>query len=189
MSKKKLCCYVDETGQDTEGKFFLVALVLTESEVKEGIEQTLEEVERKTERRKIKWSKSSFPKRTQYIEEIAPLRVLRTSLFYSIYRETKTYTQLTALTIAKAVLMRGESDYSVTVIIDGLTKQDTEKIRRELKKLKVQYNTIRGMKDEQSAYLRLADSVAGFVRDYVEKQAYAEELFALLKTKEVIVEA
>lgn len=28
----KLYCYVDETGQDTEGTFFLVALVITGSE-------------------------------------------------------------------------------------------------------------------------------------------------------------
>ncbi|MGH7204551.1 MAG: DUF3800 domain-containing protein [Candidatus Levyibacteriota bacterium] len=189
MKKRKLYCFVDETGQDTEGRFFLVALILTESEIKEGIERKLEEIEVKTKKEKIKWTKSPFKNRKQYLTDVAHIQGMRDSLYYSIYNETKTYTQLTALTIAKAVLAKGESNYSVTIIIDGLTKKDTEKIRSELKKLRVKYDTIRGMKDEQSAYLRLADSFAGFLRDYIEKQTYTGDLFTLLKNKGIIIEA
>ena len=44
------------------------------------------------------------------------------------------------------------------------------------------------MKDEQTVFLRLADSIAGFTRDYIEEQAYAQRLFALLRKKEIISE-
>jgi hypothetical protein len=74
-------------------------------------------------------------------------------------------------------------------VVDGLTKKDTEKIRIELRKLKIKYKNIRGMKDEQSVFLRLADSIAGFVRDYIEKKQYAEKFFKKFKKQEMIKEA
>lgn len=189
MQKTKLYCYVDETGQDTFGKFFLVSIVLMDLAIREGLAEKLESIEIKTGKKKTKWTKTSYGVRREFLKKIAYLAALRNSIFYSIYAETKTYTQLTSLSIAKAVLAKGENNYSVTVIIDGLTKADTEKVRRELKKLKVKYDNIRGMKDEQSVFLRLADCIAGFLRDYVEKQPYTKEIFALLKEKKIIVEA
>jgi len=54
--------------------------------------------------------------------------------------------------------------------------------------LKITYNNIRGMKDEQSTFLRLADCIAGLLRDYIEKQEYAVELFKLLQNKKIIIE-
>ena len=74
-------------------------------------------------------------------------------------------------------------------MIDGLTKKDTEKIRIELRKLKIKYKNIRGMRDEQSVLLRLADSIAGFVRDYLEKKPYAEKFFKKFKNQEMLQEA
>ena len=41
---KKLYCYVDETGQDTKGRFFLVAIVITGEEREELIKE-LEKIE------------------------------------------------------------------------------------------------------------------------------------------------
>jgi hypothetical protein len=33
------------------------------------------------------------------------------------------------------------------------------------------------MKDEQSVFLRLADSMAGFIRDSIEEKPYAKKVF------------
>lgn len=44
-------------------------------------------------------------------------------------------------------------DYVATIAIDGLTKKDTEKVRKDLKILKIRYDAICGMKDEQNAFL------------------------------------
>lgn len=43
---KKLYCYVDETGQDTEGKLFIVVVIIVENEKEVVIEQ-IEEIEQK----------------------------------------------------------------------------------------------------------------------------------------------
>lgn len=189
MPTQKLYCYVDETGQDGLQKFFLVSIIITDHMIKDGIEEKLQQIETKTGKNKTKWTKEEFQVRLNYLSEVAKLTELQASIFYSFYKNTKEYTHLTSLSVAKAVLQKKEKDYSVTVIIDGLTKADTEKVRRELKQLHIKYSTIRGMKDEQSAFLRLADSMAGFIRDYIEKSSYAEPLFKRFLRRKIIIEA
>ena len=81
------------------------------------------------------------------------------------------------MTISKAMNAVTKEDYFVLVIVDGLTKKDMEKMRVDIKNLEVRYSHIKGMKDEQSVFLRLADSMAGLVRDYMEGDKYAKVLF------------
>lgn len=189
MDKIKLYCYVDETGQDTAGRFFLVSVVLIDAVKKNQLENQLEEIEKRTGKNNKKWAKEEIEIRIQYVKEIAKIKDLQYSLYYSVYFETKEYIHLTTLSLAKAILSRDMDDYSVTIIIDGLTKKDTEKVRKDLKSLKIKYDTIRGMKDEQSTFLRLADCMAGFMRDYIEKKPYADELFKVLRGKKIVIEA
>ena len=188
MKKTKLYCYVDETGQDGLHTFFLVSIVITDQDRKDNLENRLIEVEKKTGKNKTKWTKEEFEIRVAYIKEIAKINTLHASIFYSLYKDNKEYLHLTSLSIAKAVLAKGEKDYKVTVIVDGLTKKDTEKMRRDLKQLQISYSNIRGMKDEQSAFLRLADCMAGFIRDYREKRPYSIELFTMLKRRGILIE-
>jgi|SRR5579872_4190209 len=189
MAVTKLYCYVDETGQDGLHTFFLVSVVVTSQDKKEQLEEQIENIEKKTGKNKLKWTKTKTSIRKSFIEEIAQVGNLKNSIFYSMYPDGKAYTHLTSLSVAKAVLAKKENNYSVTVIIDGLTRKDTEKVRRDLKQLQVKYDNIRGMKDEQSVFLRLADCFAGFIRDYIEKQSYAEELFKRLRKRGIITEA
>lgn len=189
MSATKLYCYVDETGQDGLQKFFLVSIVITDQAKKDGLEQKLMAIEIETGKNKTKWTKEEFEIRVAYIRAVAKIKDLQSSIFYSIYKDSKEYLHLTSLSVAKAVLAKGEKNYEVSVIVDGLTKKDTGKMRNDLKQLQIKYNNIRGMKDEQNAFLRLADCFAGFIRDYIEKRPYAAELFGLLKRRNIIVEA
>jgi len=63
---KKLYWYVDETGQDTAGDFFLVSVVVTEDEQAAFIHQ-LERIEAETGKRQIKWHKTSVQRRVAYV--------------------------------------------------------------------------------------------------------------------------
>ena len=63
-----------------------------------------------------------------------------------------------------------------------------EKVRVELKKLTVHYSKIRGMKDEQSVFLRLADAIAGFIRDCTEKQHYTVSILKRFKKQKIVIE-
>lgn len=187
--KQKLYCYVDETGQDTGGKLFLVAIVLKQIDQLGILESKLEEIEQRTGKKQKKWKKVNKDIKKKYLEELLQVKGLKESIFYSIYENTKEYTALTSLTVAKAILSKNRENYTVTVIIDGLNDKEREIVRKELKKLKIKYNKIRGMKDEQNVFLRLSDAMAGFLREVFEKEEYALTLVKSFKKEEIVVEA
>lgn len=187
MTTKKFYCYVDETGQDTKGKFFLVTVVVKDQQDVNNLQEQLEGIEKLT-KKKLKWSKSSFKTREKYLLQIAKINKLKGSIFYSVYHDSKEYISLTSLTVAKSVLARGERNFAVNIIIDGLKKKEMEEVRKELKKLKINYRKIRGMKDEQDAILRLADSIAGFLRDCTEGQIYTKKILSKFKEAKIIIE-
>lgn len=188
MTVSKLYCYVDETGQDTEGRLFLVVIILKQKEQLMRLQEELNKIEKSTKKNVLKWTKTPFKIREKYLKELVGLKELKEAIFYSIYRETKEYTALTSLTIAKAIFAKKEHNYTVNIVIDGLNKREMEKIRQELKKLTVHYNKIRGMKDEQSVFLRLADAIAGFLRDCTEKQPYTKSILKKFKEEKIVIE-
>lgn len=187
--KQKLYCYVDETGQDTLGKFFLVAIVLKEISQLENLELKLVRTEQATGKQQAKWKKIKKEIKRKFLEELLKIKELKGSIFYSIYEDTKEYTSLTSLTVAKAVLAKESGKYTVTIIIDGLNDRERDLVRNELKKLKIKYNKIRGMKDEQNVFLRLSDAMAGFLREVYEKEEYALNFMKKFKGEKIIKEA
>lgn len=98
-TKTKLYCFVDESGQDTKGELFLVAIILHDTTNLILLEDKLELLEKQTGKSKLKWKKTN-------------------------------------------------------------------------KDIKIKYRKIRGIKDEQNVFIRLADTMAGFLRDMTEKQSY-----------------
>lgn len=185
----KLYCYVDETGQDTKGELFLVAVVLKEITGLETLEKKLKEIEQRTGKRQLKWKKLSRDIKKKYLEELIQVKQLKNSIFYAKYQASKEYSKLTSLTIAKAVLAKESENYTVTVIIDGLNNRERDVVRKELKKLKIKYRKIRGMKDEQSIFLRLSDAMASFLREVHEGKEYARQLIRRFDKARITTEA
>lgn len=175
----KLYCYTDETGQDTKGRFFLVSIVIAEKDNLEMIKQKITGIEAKTKGDK-KWTKTNNREKKNFIEEIFKLNALKGHIFYCRYKNTFTYIPLTAFSIGKAIIQETkdyQEDYKANVIIDGLQKHDQEIVRRELKVLNIKYDKIKiGLDDEQEVLLRLADAMAGFIRDYFENRKYLKGL-------------
>ena len=188
MIVQKLYCFVDETGQDTAGRLFLVAVVLKEKDHLNILEEKLEGIERRSGRRRLKWRKTRPEAKRAYLDEILCVEELRGAVYYATYEATREYSKLTSLTIAKAILAKEQEDYVVTVIIDGLNDKERDVVRTELKRLKIRYRKIRGMKDEQNTFLRLADALAGFLRDAHEKETYTAQYLARLTGAKIVTE-
>jgi hypothetical protein len=186
MVSDKLYCYVDETGQDTKGKLFLVAIVLREINSLVALESELLEIEQKTGKKKLKWKKTSKSIKKSYLNEIVQVKRLKHSIFYSIYLDSKKYSWLIAQTVARTVQKEKSLNCSVIVIIDGLNNKDREVVRKVLKESKIKYRKIRGMRDEQSVFLRLADAMAGFLRDAVEGQEYTRLFLKNLQALQIV---
>lgn len=163
--KRKLYCYVDESGQDTKGDIFIVSVVVTEEE-KDELLKLCEKIEKDSGKGKFKWGKAERNRRLKYIETIFSLKIFRGKLRYAVYKGQVNYDMATIMGIAKAICYREPNIYTTSIYIDGLTKNKKNEYGSELRKLGIPTKKVQGvLKDENNSLVRLADSVAGFVRD------------------------
>ena len=79
---QKLYCYVDESGQDTKGKFFLVSVVITSSE-RERLRNKLRKIEQMSGKETKKWTRATRVQRRKYIELIITDKDFLGNIFYS----------------------------------------------------------------------------------------------------------
>lgn len=161
--KQKLFCYVDETGQDTKGKLFIVALVITADNV-EPLREALERIEQASRAGALKWTKTSPARRAAYLQLVIENPLFKDVVRYAVYSAGTNYQELTTEATAKAILDKAEADYDASVFIDGLGKPERYAVAVGLRKRGVRVGKVRGLKDEADPLIRLADAMAGFVR-------------------------
>ncbi len=179
--KHKLYCYVDENGQDTKGDIFIVSVVVTGKE-RDLLLQRCEEIEQKSGKKKDKWGRSKAKRRLDYIKLILSDKNFKGKLRYSIYHNQVNYDMTTIVGIAKAIHYKEPSEYATIVYVDGLKKSKRQEYGSELRKLGIPTRKVQGVaKDENNALIRLADAVAGFVRDV--RDGGEEELMIFTEAK------
>ena len=118
---RKLYCYVDETGQDTQGELFIVTVVVTGQD-RDQLRQTCEEIERDSRKGRRKWIKTKYDRRLAYIRQVVERPIFAGKLNLAIYRDAQDYSFLTVQAIVRALSATGETDYKATVFIDGLPR-------------------------------------------------------------------
>lgn len=161
---QKLYCYVDETGQDTRGSFFLVSTLVLGTE-RDELGDILEAIEQQSSKGKVKWMKSRDKARQVYIEAILAERACQGRLAYAVYRNSTDYLRHTAATTQRAIARQViEPDYKATIVVDGLEGKQEQNFRNLIREYGVRFKTVRGVKDEANAFVRLADMLSGFVR-------------------------
>jgi urease gamma subunit len=189
----KLYCYVDETGQDTQGRLFIVVAVVVADE-RHKLDMYLEEAEKASGIGKKKWvrAKAAPESRDQYLESVGA-GDFRNKLFYSKYTETGTgaYEHLTVLAIAQAVNQyrekhRLKDEYKVSVTIDGLKRSEETRVGKQLRELGIKSRKIRGARDASEPLIRLADRIAGLVRDADDKGKTYQTLRRHLEKRGII---
>lgn len=183
---RKLYAYIDESGQDTQGRLFVVSVLVVGKE-REALLERLGEIEMSSGRRNSKWNKSGFPQRKKYIESLARLGGLKGKIFFDTFRDTKKYMEMTYLTAARAIFRKADHACEVTVFIDGFRKAEVEKFSRGLRDLRVRIRKVRGVKkDENDAFIRLADSVCGLARDAEDGKRWPAEALRKLSNKGIV---
>jgi hypothetical protein len=179
---QKLYCFVDETGQDTEGNFFLVVVVISEASFKEDVEEKLEDIEWRSRKGKRKWKNTKQRRKIAYMHGLFSVRELVGNLFYASYRNTREYLAQIIVTIAQAVFSKVEveRDYRLTVYVDGLNFAERKRLSTGLGRLHIVRRKVQGLDDESSSFIRLADALCGFLRDHEEGAGYTEEIYQRL---------
>ena len=186
---QKLYCYVDESGQDTEGKFFIISVVVTGSE-REEITQALEHIERRSGKGRRKWSESRNWQKLAYMGSVLANSALKGRLHYTIYTDPSTnFFQATILTTGRAITTHATGEYKATVFIDGLQKSLIDRVGTELRRLEIRTEKVRPVRNETaSALMRLADALSGFVRETLQGRENYCRLLQMAKDRGVIRE-
>jgi hypothetical protein len=167
--KQKLYCYVDETGQDTKGDFFIVSVVVAEDH-RDSLITMLERIEKTTGKGRVKWNGAKDDARAAYITRVLTTPAFKGTLSYALYHHTTDYLSRTVLTAARAITAHARGNYHATVFVDGLPKSKTKWFGTELRHLHIRTKKVRGVrKEEADALIRLADALCGFVRAALSK--------------------
>lgn len=174
---KRFFCYVDETGQDTEGELFVVAVVIA-AEDRERLLLQCGEIEREPGKGRLKWIKTEYGRRIAYIQRLLDHALLQSKVSFAVYSYTRDHVKLTTDSIARALAATGERDYRATVLIDALPRSQEVVIGGSLRRMGVLVRKVRGVKrDENDALIRLADAMCGLVWAAREEQPRMQGLF------------
>ena len=190
MATKKLYCYVDENGQDSEGRIFIVSVVVTGKERNELL-HLCERLEKESGKGKFKWGKAQHKLRLEYLRRVFTDRRFKEVLRYSVSRIIHDYDLATIMGIVKAVNWKKPTQsYTALIYVDGLGKTKRRKYGSELRKLGVRTRKVQGVaKDENNPLTRLADAIAGFVRDVEDgEKGEARKLFEKAIKSDALVE-
>jgi len=183
---QKLYCYVDETGQDTRGKIFIVSVIIQEKDL-DLLRKQLEEIERDSGKGRRKWMQTRPQSKVAYLRRVLKIPSLKGRLCYATYNNTTNYLSLTVLTTARAITTEAERDYQAVVYVDGLPRSLTGWFGSELRHLQIRTRKIRGVRNEEAdALMRLADAACGFIRDALSGWEEMKQLLNTVKKKEVI---
>ncbi len=181
--------YVDESGQDTKGKLFVVAVVAVENS--DEAQLRCESYEKSSGKGKVKWRSAQRKRRLAYlrtvISDASPLEII---LLYSVFRQTTDYDAATIEGIAKAIRRLRVPCSNIYVYIDGLAKSKCNTYKTRLRQLSCPVKKVRSIrKDENDSLIRLADALAGASAEMLKYQEdELSELFSQAKRSGTIVE-
>jgi len=169
ITSHKLYAYVDESGLETEGRLFIVAIAVINGNPQNAI-KLCEEIETISGKGKVKWGKAKHAQRMDYLRRVFSAPELRGRVCYAIFRGTKDFDTSTIEGITLAIHHFAIAPkYSATIYIDALSKSKRHEYGARLRKAGIQTHKVQGIgKDESNALIRLTDAIAGFVRDAID---------------------
>lgn len=161
---RKFHCYVDETGLDVASEAFIVGIVIVEGS-HELLANQLVEIEKTSRKGRRKWLDAREEQRVSYMSQICDLAGFQRRLIYGVHQGVRDFRTATLITVANAIRAYASDSYKASVFIDGLPKSQVRPAGAQLRKQGISTEKVRGVRDEDSdPFMRLADSVCGFVR-------------------------
>ena len=163
---------MDETGQDTQGEIFVVSVVVT-GQQRDTLLRLCEQLEKVSGKQKDKWGAAKHERRMRYLGHVFADDRFKGILRYTVFRQTRNYDAATGSAIARAVRdTRPIGNYKTLIYVDGLSKTKRHEYAVNLRHLGLSVRQVRGIaRDESNSLIRLADALAGFVRDALEGES------------------
>lgn len=191
VKMKRIDLLVDESGQDTRGKLFIVAIVIVAGGRSDEARRFYEALEKTSGKGKVKWASAKKERRLAYLHTaIQEADSLGVTFFYSVFYQTTDYDGATVEGIARAVHRLSRSASRVYIHVDGLTEPKCSDYKTRLRKLGCRsIMDVRGIKKRQNEPLiRLADALAGALGE-LEKYENSQlaELFSHAKENGTLI--
>jgi hypothetical protein len=183
----KLYCYVDESGQDTHGAVFIVAVVIT-SEQRESLLTSLEQIERTSGRGTRKWHKTIPQRRKAYIT--AALHLVdeqRSNCHIVVGLRFSTLDYLSQMAEIISAALMTQQDHRATVLVDALEAKGAQILGARMRQMGVNIRKVRGIRrEENDPLLRLADAICGLARHAYENDMEMREAMQTALAKGLI---
>jgi hypothetical protein len=145
------------------------------------LRKKLRTIERASGKQTKKWRKARLAERTAYLQSVFQLAKLTGCDYYARYHDTRAYVDLMILSTAKALHAQSTELSQATGIVDGLSRPERPRFAAGLRKLRIRVHKVRGARDQSDELIRLADAIAGGVRDSLEGDAIMRPLFEQAK--------
>lgn len=181
--------FADESGQDTKGKLFVVAVVAVKNS--DEFRQRCEDLERSSGKGKLKWGHAQRQKRLVYLRAIiSEAPAFGVTLFYSVFRQTTDYDGATIEGIARVIQRLKHLNLHVYVHVDGLAKVKQGNYKTRLRRLGCPVRKVsRIAKDENEPLIRLADALAGASAELLKYQdSELNELFSQAERSSILIQ-
>ncbi len=165
---RRICLYSDDSQSPYHmGLFhFVVAGVALDGE-KKPVRETLLRAEDTSGKGTTDWNKTTDPLvRLDYIESVLGIECLRGRAFYRSHDaiSPKKYWPARIATVVEAIKAFGEGYCRFEIAHEGLTVENRERLKRELRRLNLRrLETVTG-KMMHKPEIRVADALAGYVR-------------------------
>ncbi len=168
---QKLHLFVDETGSVAEGGFFLVAILAVADDLAE-VERLFLELEYRSDRRQLKWVRSSQKRKAKFLEGLQPiLQRLHRAAWRTHASGGGNLVEMTVSAVVDSALL--DPGCVFTVKVDGLNDVSLQLVRRAFRAQRLHLRKATGGRDESEPLLRLADALAGFLGDVHKGKPYA----------------
>ncbi len=86
----RLYAYIDESGQDTLGRLFVVGAVVIDREQRDSIREQLEALEGRSKKGRVKWHRARHAYRQAYVSDLSNMTRLSGSIFLSRFVSAQT---------------------------------------------------------------------------------------------------
>jgi hypothetical protein len=178
--RQNIYVYVDEAGQDTSSKFFIVVSVLNLAD-QEGLRRQLFDVEERAKTNSLKWQQVKRDRGVRYISLLMEYGVGKGYIFIGRYQKPIDYFFPIVSCVERAIKSVAPERYLATVRIDGINKVQAVKFTNALRANGISLRMVKGKTDESDVIIRLADMWAGCIRSALLNEDDTKELFKRAK--------
>lgn len=161
--KRKLYCYVDETGQDDASRVFVVVAVVSADD-QQRFREALTDIERVAGTGNRKWHKSRPERRLRYLELALERDIGLEDVFFGSYPKRLPYFFPFIEVLERAIALKSGPSYTARVFVDGIDRKKAAELTNALRLRGVSLEMVRGRRDESEPAIRLADMWADCIR-------------------------